>query len=185
MNDIPEEPQIDALARQVKWLMDREQIREVLADYARGVDRRDYELIRSAYFEDAFDDHGNFTGSREAVVEKVSKDPMGMFVDSSMHHLGNIRIELELDTAKVESYFVAYSTQIVGTQEFLTMRAGRYVDRFECRHGRWAIAHRTVADDWSIRTEVLDKPEIGVNKATRDVNDPSYWPVRHEDNSES
>jgi ketosteroid isomerase-like protein len=169
-------PARQSLESQVRWLLDREQIRAVMMDYCRGVDRRDYDLIRSAYFEDAFDDHGNFTGSREAVVEKVSRDPEGMIVDSSMHHVGNIRIELNGDSAQVESSFVAYSTQLVGDREHLTMRAGRYLDRFECRQGQWGIARRIVADDWSVRSEVLDKPEIGYNKATRDKSDPSYWP---------
>jgi ketosteroid isomerase-like protein len=165
----------ESVLEQVRWLMDREQIRAVMMDYCRGVDRRDYDLIRSAYFEDALDDHGNFTGDREAVVAKVSEDPAGMWVDSSMHHVGNIRIGLNRDKADVESYFVAYSTQLVGEQEYLTMRAGRYLDRFERRSGRWGIARRTVADDWSIRTEVLDKPEIGNNKGKRNPSDPSNW----------
>lgn len=177
VQELPVDAELDKseLATQLRWLLDREQIRAVMMDYCRGVDRRDYELIRSAYFADAFDDHGNFTGSREAVIEKVSRDPEGIAVDSSMHHVGNIRIELEDDTAWVESSFVAYSTQLADNKEFVTMRAGRYLDRFERREGRWGIARRTVADDWAVRSEVLDKPEIGHNKASRDKSDPSYW----------
>ncbi|MEY3566868.1 MAG: hypothetical protein RLZ19_882, partial [Actinomycetota bacterium] len=40
----------------------REHIRDVVYRYARGVDRRDFDLVRSCYHPDATDDHGPFTG---------------------------------------------------------------------------------------------------------------------------
>ncbi|MCU1566796.1 MAG: aromatic-ring-hydroxylating dioxygenase beta subunit [Pseudarthrobacter sp.] len=163
-----------ALEDQVRQLMDREEIRGVMMDYCRGVDRRDYGLIRAAYHHDAFDDHGNFEGGPEAVVSKVSKDPEGTVVTSSMHHVGNIRIELNGDTADVESYFVAYATLLSEGRNRLTSRAGRYLDRFERREGKWRIAHRKVADDWSCASEVIDTPEIGRHTGTRDGSDPSH-----------
>ena len=38
-------------------LADREAIRDCLYRYARGMDRCDEEMLRSAYWEDALDDH--------------------------------------------------------------------------------------------------------------------------------
>ena len=38
-------------------LIDRTQIYEVMCKYARGVDRGDWELLRSTYHADAHDDH--------------------------------------------------------------------------------------------------------------------------------
>jgi ketosteroid isomerase-like protein len=169
-----ESPATKSLEDRVQLLMDREEIRAVMMDYCRGVDRRDYGLIRSAYHPDAFDDHGNFEGGPEAVVNKVSRDPEGSVVAASMHHVGNIRIELNGDTAYVESYFVAYATLLSGGHNHLTSRAGRYLDRFERRGGKWRIAHRKVADDWSCVSEVLATPEIGKHTGTRDEMDPSH-----------
>jgi SnoaL-like domain len=38
-------------------LADREAIRDCLYRYSRGVDRCDEDMLRSVYWEDAFDDH--------------------------------------------------------------------------------------------------------------------------------
>ena len=161
------------LAARVQWLLDREEIRHVLLSYCRGVDRRDYDLIRSAYHPDAWDDHGNFEGGPEAVVAKVAKDPPGTIVTSSMHLVGNIRIELDGDVARVESYFIAYKAQVIDGRTCTSARAGRYLDRFERREAGWRIAHRKVADDWNRVDEVVATPEAGKHQGTRTANDPS------------
>ena len=45
-------------------LADREAIRDCLHRYCRGVDRCDEDMLRSAYWEDAHDDHVVFAGTR-------------------------------------------------------------------------------------------------------------------------
>ena len=162
------------LGARVQWLIDREKIRDVLMSYCRGVDRRDYDLITSAYHPDAWDDHGNFEGGPEAVVAKVAKDPPGAVTTSSTHLIGNIRIELEGDVARVESYFVAYKALVLDGRTYTTARAGRYLDRFERRECGWRIARRKVADDWSRMDEVVAAPEAGQHQGARSKEDPSY-----------
>ncbi|MBR8103528.1 nuclear transport factor 2 family protein, partial [Burkholderia multivorans] len=49
-------------------LIDKDQIRGVMLRYARGVDRRDWECVRSAFFEDCHDDHADFKGTRDAFI---------------------------------------------------------------------------------------------------------------------
>jgi len=44
----------DALQR----LVDKDQIRDLMSRYARGVDRGDWDLVRDTYHTDATDDHG-------------------------------------------------------------------------------------------------------------------------------
>ena len=44
-------------------LRDRHEIQECLFRYVRGVDRRNWDLVRSAYHPDAYDDHGNYKGN--------------------------------------------------------------------------------------------------------------------------
>jgi len=51
----------DLLAR-VARLEDRAEIRECMMRYARGMDRRDRDVLRSAYHDGAIDDHVGFTG---------------------------------------------------------------------------------------------------------------------------
>jgi hypothetical protein len=42
----------------VQALLDKQSIYEVLVTYCRGVDRCDEDLIRSAFHDDSYDDHG-------------------------------------------------------------------------------------------------------------------------------
>lgn len=160
---------------QLTRIADREAIRDVMYAYCRGVDRRDLSLIKTAYHEDAFDDHGNFSGGPEALLEKVSKDPSGLKSIGSMHHIGNISFSfLDSRTAIVESYFIAVNVFKHENGEFVDQRAGRYVDRFEKRQGRWAIAERKVVDDWAIRHEKELVPEVGRHKGLRNKHDVIY-----------
>jgi len=158
-------------------VVDSEEIRQAIYSYARGVDRREGDLIRSAYHVDAWDDHGNWSGDRDRVVEAIMSKPAHVEVTSSMHHVGNILIELAGDVANVESYFVAYQVRRQDGKEYTRMRAGRYLDRFERREGRWRIARRSVVDDWSRLDEVVaTAAEVGPTNTlgTRDRTDRSY-----------
>ncbi|MBC9226495.1 nuclear transport factor 2 family protein [Aeromicrobium sp. 636] len=160
-----------SLEEQVQWLLDREAIRDVMHLYCRGVDRSDFDLIRQAYHEDAFDDHGNFEGDREAVVTKVSKNDS----TAMMHHIGNMSIELDGDAAWVETYFVAHESREIDAKTYNSARGGRYLDRFEKRAGRWAVAKRQVVDDWAEMTEVVGRPAVGRNTGHRSPDrDPWY-----------
>ena len=73
-------------------LADREAIRDCLYRYSRGVDRCDEEVLRSAYWEDAFDDHVLFSGTREPFIAWVL--PALRAMEQSMHMIGNILIRL-------------------------------------------------------------------------------------------
>jgi hypothetical protein len=57
--------EMDALDR----LLAKTEITDVVARYARGIDRLDMELVRSCYHPSARDDHGTFKGSVEDFVE--------------------------------------------------------------------------------------------------------------------
>ena len=49
------------------------EIREALARYARGIDRQDVELAKSAYHPDATDEHGGpFHGNAHEVMDRVA-----------------------------------------------------------------------------------------------------------------
>ena len=46
----------------VQRMLDKDDIRDAIYRYARGVDRGDLALIRTAYHADAWDEHGDFAG---------------------------------------------------------------------------------------------------------------------------
>lgn len=53
-------------------LLDKDEIREVILRYTRGVDRHDDATIASAYHPDATDDHGPYIGNREGLIDHVN-----------------------------------------------------------------------------------------------------------------
>ena len=159
-------------------LLDREAIRDCLYRYCRGIDRRDEEALRSAYWPDATDSHGAYQGSAtgfiDAALEKLKT------AGRMVHVLGNILIELHGDAAAAESYFVAFQeepAQDGSPQE--TLLCGRYVDRLEKRGDAWRIAARTVTYDWLRSTPLPASlaPEVfGPRQPTggRRPDDPLY-----------
>ena len=48
---------------ELQAFIDKQAIQDVLVRYCRGVDRCDLEMLRSAYWEDATDDHGSLSGN--------------------------------------------------------------------------------------------------------------------------
>ena len=159
-------------------LLDREAIRDCLHRYCRGIDRMDEACLRSVYWPDATDRHGPFQGTAsdfvEWALEKLKDAPRGV------HILSNILIDLRGDVAGVESYFHALQAdKDEHGQPRETMLLGRYVDRFEKRHGEWRIAKRTVVYDW-IRQQPMsvnsDEQKFGVRQpnGSRKPQDPLY-----------
>lgn len=134
-------------------LADKEEIRDVLMRYGRGIDRLDEELLRSCYHPDSHDDHGHWKGNgHDFAAFIVSSLPER--THHSTHAVANILIELDgenPDMAQSESYSLAYlrRTDEHG-DEWLDFFSGRYVDRFERRDGVWRIADRVVVHDWSV-----------------------------------
>ena len=57
-----------------RWarLGDEQAIRDVLARYWRGIDRRDPELVLGTYHPGAYDDHGYYKGPVEGFVDSLA-----------------------------------------------------------------------------------------------------------------
>ena len=136
-----------------KHLIDREEIRDVMAYYARGVDRADWEAVRATYHEDAYDDHGDYKGDIDGFID-FARTRTGS-LPQCMHFLGQSLIEFAgKDVAVVETSFMTAHTLDAegqraygagnGAEPVQLSSLGRYVDRFERRGGPWRIAHRIV-----------------------------------------
>ena len=158
-------------------LADRADIIDCLHRYARGMDRLDRELARSAYHGDAIDDHAGFVGDVEGFLDWAFAYHGTQ--RTHQHYITNHHIELDGDVAHVESYYLFVAT-LPDQQAELPLHGGRYIDRFERRDGRWAIAARTLVPEW--RTE-LDPPadagaaaraHVRVTPSSRDRSDVSY-----------
>ena len=131
-------------------LVSRLEIGDVLCRYSRGVDRRDWALVKECFHDDAVDQHGEFIGDPNAFIEWVSNRHAN--IRFSMHFLGNCLIEFQSsDHAIVETYFIALqrreNTDVAqGGTDYEVF--ARYCDRFERREGVWRIAERRVVYDF-------------------------------------
>ena len=131
---------------QLQAVIDKQAIQDVLVRYCRGVDRCDLEILRSAYWEDATDDHGSFSGNAWEFCDYLI--PALKRMQRTMHLISNTHIELLADWAKSETYCVAHHLMgESGDQEMVV--GGRYLDLFEKRLGTWRIKTRVYVMDWN------------------------------------
>lgn len=135
-----------AAAEELSVLIDREMIRDCVARVARGEDRRDADLIRSAYWPDATDDHGIFVGSFQEYLDWVVPGAQAVIV--TLHTLGQSLFDIQGRSAVVETHVTAYHRIDMGKQERDVVIGGRYLDQMEEREGEWRIARRTMLYDW-------------------------------------
>jgi SnoaL-like domain len=129
-------------------LADREAIRDCFLRYCRGVDRVDVDLMLSAFWPDATDQHGNFEArSAQGWVNQALEGLKTL--DLTSHVMGNILIDIQGDTACVESYICTIHVARKPTGErYDHLSASRFVDRMEKRDDEWRIKTRVVVRDW-------------------------------------
>ncbi|MGW4336516.1 nuclear transport factor 2 family protein [Rhodococcus koreensis] len=170
-------------ASALQRILDRQDIHDVLCRYARGVDRGDWELVRSTYHPDAYDDHVDYQGNIEGLLEWLDDRFAG--VDNSMHFLGNSLVEqTAADYASVETYFVssrlipptgAAAAHTSAGDALCRQAWGRYLDRFERRDGVWRVAYRRVVIDARFAAVAIDGIRTdGPYWGLRDTRDPLY-----------
>ena len=133
-------------------LADEWAIRDTLARYWRGIDRRNAALVASTYHPGAYDDHGYYKGPVEGFIETLQPGVWDYF-ENTQHFSGHIAVEFDRsspDRARVESYAEAhhlrYEKESLGTDLVYGLR---YVDLFTRRGGEWRIEHRVCTWDWS------------------------------------
>jgi hypothetical protein len=136
----------------LRELLDREAIRDCLYRYCRAIDRHDEALLRTVYWPEAQDRHGAVEGTVEEFIAHVM--PLTKMLENIVHNLGNILIELNGDSAKVESYFSGYH-RVRNADNVLvdSFYGGRYLDRMQKRAGEWRTADRMVVYDWFLKEE--------------------------------
>ncbi|MDH6676921.1 ketosteroid isomerase-like protein [Rhodococcus sp. LBL1] len=156
-------------------LIDKQEITEVLYRYARAVDRKDFDRVADCYFPDAIDNHGGYIGTVDGLIEDMKS--RHATIDSSLHYITNVLIDLDGDTANVESYCLCYLRQAparAGEKQSRATIKCRYVDRFERRDGQWRIADRIVVFDESVTDEIEDGLDPSWVRSRRSFEDPVF-----------
>jgi hypothetical protein len=165
----------DKLAK-LEQLLDRQEITDCMARMSRGADRSDREAFLSAFHPDAVIAAGPFVGGPEALHDWADAFQRATY-SQTFHKLLNSLFDIDGDTAHVETYYFFVGT--VGTETNL-LAGGRYIDRFERRDGRWAIALRNNFVEWTSALPAMGSPlgeivDLHLNGLpARDSSDPCY-----------
>lgn len=129
-------------------LLAKDAIRELVALYSRGVDRKDPALLRDLYTHDATDTHGDtFDGCAEDYVDFLEN--AFPYMRYSGHHICNHLISVNGNEGEGEVYALAYHIIPDRSGGWIedTM-AVRYIDRYRKEDdGRWRFAQRVVSYD--------------------------------------
>ena len=131
----------------LQGLVDRAEIGQLIASHARGIDRKDSDLLKSVYFEDATVDYGVFDGPAYEFCDILGQGQGESPV--TLHRPTNTWIKLDGDKARAESYICAYMDNLGDDGHIQSLIGGRYLDSFERRDGGWKIANRTYVLDWN------------------------------------
>jgi hypothetical protein len=144
-------------ATELDELLSEREIRAVCLRYCRGIDRRQFELVRECYHPDATDEHGDFVGSVDEFIEHCRAELVRF--ESTMHFVGNVLVEVHPggESARAETYAMAMHRvpprhgkpprdHVVGL---------RYVDDFSRRNGGWRIANRICVFEWTRTDPVI------------------------------
>ena len=163
----PSEPGV--APENVRELLARQAITDVIFRYARAIDRMDEALLRSVFHPDSRHNHFYEGPSSDPDAPSTADSP-GDFVAFALgvlggfsrthHQLGNTLIEFTGESrARVETYFTAFHRMRPRGDPLAAANAydtemdyfvgGRYIDQFELRGEDWRIAERVGMTDWT------------------------------------
>ncbi len=157
-------------------LLAKQKITEQLYTYCRAFDRMDKELALTVWHKGGTVQYGN----QPVQPVEVYLGPSWEYrwtLDNSSHQVTNILIRLLGDAAASEAYVTASLQHKPENGVIIEdLYRGRYVDRWSCRAGTWALDHRQFVPDSYTRLEcpagLMQHSVLGA--ARRDREDPSY-----------
>jgi hypothetical protein len=130
---------------------DRASVSEVLDDYARGIDSKDWDLVLACFTDDAVLDYTAFGGPKGATQEVVDwiAGNVANFV-MTQHHITNRHITLDGDEAVCIAELFAPMGMAGKEPGKLTIlwTGGAYNDRFVRTSDGWKISQRVFEKAW-------------------------------------
>jgi ketosteroid isomerase-like protein len=172
------------LQQKLEVLIAKDEIREVLTRYCRGVNRCDADLVASCYHPGALDIRGSSEDTARDGAEwaQIAVQAGLALCQTIYYYITDSTIEVDGDTARCESYSPSAKvlTELSTDGAVQVRLAGiRNLDHFEKRNGEWRIVKRQLVSDWGINTPFGGGPAFppGAPPAPRgrtDKSDPSY-----------
>lgn len=156
--------------KMLETLIAKDEIRDLVLLYSRGVDRKDAALLRSLYTSDGVDNHDeSFRGKAADYVDFLERAFPHMRY--SGHHICNHLIAVDLDRGEGEGEVYALAWHIIPdgkggwTEDFMCVR---YIDRYRREEGRWRFARRDVTYD--MRTARPHEPHRDAGELFADLS---------------
>jgi hypothetical protein len=162
------------LAATVRYLKDRQDIRDIIIRESRGRDRQDVAQIASCWWEDGVDEHGPVINRLPDYPHRANAGHQ-MFFRQTSHNITNHLCEIDGDVANCESYVVGGLAW--KDESKTTIAMGRYIDRLEKRGGEWRLAVRRCTIEMTADCDpqwVNSAAVKGFLKGIWSPEDPSY-----------
>ncbi len=135
----------------IGFILDRQEIDDVLTRYATAVDGRDWALLDTVFSEDAHLDYRSAGGIRGpyAEVRQWLSEVLPIFT-WTQHLVVNRAVEIDADgrSARACSIFHNPNQMLIDGEPWSFTVGGRYHDRFERRTVGWRIASRVEETVW-------------------------------------
>lgn len=155
------------MAKTLEEVLAKEAIRDLVLNYSRAIDRKDFALLSTLYHDDSVDEHGGlFHGSGPDYVEWIKETTpiMPVLSHQVMNHY--IVIGPTGDYAEGEVYIQGYHLMPEGVypQEFII--GGRYLDQYTKRDGEWRFSRRRIVQDWHQMQDANRDPDSAMLENT-------------------
>lgn len=143
---------------------DRTEIRALMDRYALACDSCDWDAFRELFTADCVLDYTEFGGHRGDLESTVSWLSAGLSKYAGLHHnMTTHHCELNGQTAKSITYFIAHHTWVEGDGEAMMELGGFYKDRLVKQPDGWRISERVDLGMW-LRTPLPER-----------LNPPPTW----------
>jgi len=133
-----------SLERQVRWLVDRAAIAELLARYAQCIDGRDWVGLQATYAPDGVMEHGGASVGRDRVPELSERILEG--VATSHHLVGDPSIEIDGDGARTRSHY--FATHVAEGGAVIRQGGGWYDCTLRRTDEGWRFTRVTATSAW-------------------------------------
>ena len=126
----------------------KQAIADLLSIYCRGIDRCDADLVKQAFWPDAYDNHGADAAPAWEFADRIVASKLAG-TEWTTHAVTNHLVDVDVDGDVAFSEAIVLTFQKQSGSAEVNIFCGRYVDRVERRDGNWRIAYRQMIHDWS------------------------------------
>jgi len=145
---------------ELRQLVDRQQISDVLYRYASSVDYKDFTTLRSLFTDDA---HGVYMTVADLTgADEIVKWIDGMTADKSWQHHKLTVYHIDFtgpDEASTLTYHTSHQTD-AGDESAVTLIVARYRDKLRRVGGTWKITEKIMEPGW-MEQRRLPQPDAG------------------------